>query len=265
MTDESTTASATLTQALRRGRWRDVWPAVSHLPESDRTRLRRVVRPVAAAISAAPTGARSAEGQWVGELTAGHHNSATAALLATATLAQAQSLHPIDMPVARELPPQIFPDGLGEIADAWSDRYHRGPKAWDRIRGIEAMFDWAQQGLIEPPTRPGAVLLLITGVPGAFFANDLLAYLEARPVLLDATLPALFTTPGIKGASAAQRDAGMTDGGLAGRVIPELIRRGHWERAQVITWCDTALRVPRSEYEYRWFRDLRASLLESPS
>lgn len=156
---------------------------------------------------------------------------------------------------------QIFPAGLTEVADEWSDRYHRNPKAWDRIRGLEAMFDWADRGLIEPPMRPGAVLLLITGVPKTLYAKDLLRYLVERPVLLDTTLPALFTTPGIKGASAAQRDAEADDGGLGGYVIPELIRLGHWDRAQVLAWCETALAVPRSEYEYRWFRQLRAKLV----
>lgn len=253
-----------LREAVIESRWRQVWPGVAHLQITERTRLRRTVRPITAAIDAAPVGELDADGRWGGRLTHGHHLASTAAQLATATLEQATRLHPIDVPLGRQLLPQIFPDDLTVIADAWSDRYHRNPKAWDRNRGIEAMFDWAQQGLIEPPARPGAVLLLITGVPSTLFARILLTYLLERPVLLRTTLPLLFTTPGIKGASAAQRDACADDGGLAGYVIPQLIDRGIWQRDEVSAWCARALEVPRSEYEFRWFPRLAEELREGP-
>lgn len=191
-----------LREAVIESRWWQVWPVVAHLPITERTRLRRTVRPITAAIDAAPVGELDADGRWGGRLTHGHHLASTAAQLATATL--------------------------------------------------------------EPPARPGAVLLLITGVPWTLFARILLTYLLERPVLLRTTLPLLFTTPGIKGASAAQRDACADDGGLAGYVIPQLIDRGIWQRDEVSAWCARALEVPRSEYEFRWFPRLTEELGEGP-
>lgn len=242
-------------KALRYGQPVRVMTSIEGLPNATRVRLRPAITEIARAIGDAAIGDRDEHGRWVGELRRGHHYAATTALLATASLTQATRLHPIEFPLAYDLIPRLFPLDLVAFVEAWSHRFLANPKAWDRNVGIEAMFDWAQQGLIPAPSQHGAVLLLIS-------QPRLWQYLNDRPVLIDTTLPLLFRVPGIKGASVAQRDETMSGPSLGASVIPRLVRIGRWTREDVLAWCDIALDVPRSEYELRWFHQLRRHISE---
>lgn len=88
-----------------------------------------------------------------------------AALLACSTSPQAMRYEPLDMPDAVDLPAAFFPDDLDAfVTEAfvteWSARFLRNPKAWGRIRGLDAMFDRAHRGLGPAPAQDGAVLFL---------------------------------------------------------------------------------------------------------
>lgn len=237
-------------RALRNGQPVGIVAAVETLSPAARARLRPVISDIAKAIDGAALGDRDERGRWAGELRNGHHSAATTAMLATATLSQAARLHPVDLLLARDLIPRLFPSDLHAFVDAWSHRFLASPKAWDRNRGIAAMFDWAQRGLIRSPSQHGAVLLLIS-------QPNLWRYLNERPVVINTTLPLFFRVPGVEGASAAQRDETMPGGTLGEYVVPRLIRNGTWARADVLAWCDIALSISRSEYELRWFRRLQ--------
>lgn len=239
-----------LIRAMRAGRASAVVEVLEALPIERRTSLRRNVRAYADAMLSDCIGARDPAGHWAGELRVGHHDAAIIATLGTASLEQALRVSPGNLKIARDVIPRLFPSRLDEFVEAWSGWFLSNPKAWDRNLGIEAMFDWAQQGLIQPPQQQGALLLLLS-------QSKIGRYLADRPVLLTTTLPRLFSVPGIKGASAAQRDETALGESLGGRVIPRLIRQGYWEKDAVLNWCDLALSVPRSEYEYRWFRELK--------
>lgn len=259
MSAPSTSLSApdrVLHAALRAGRTAEVLNLLEPLSVVQRRRAWNAVRKSADAIDAASIGERDEQGRWSGSLRRGHHDAASVARLATRTAPAATRVHPVELPIARDIIPRLFPDDLQGFVEAWAQRFVANPKAWDRNRGIEAMFDWAQSGLIPPPTQRGAVLLLISQ-PG------LSRYLEERPILIDTTLPRLFEVAGQKGVSAPQRDETMPGLTLGAHIIPRLIREGRWERAQVLGWCGHALAIPRSEYELRWFRALRERLLGS--
>lgn len=253
-------ATSALLAALQRGDHDAVVELLEPFPAQERTALRRSVMWSANAILGAPTGARDPEGRWRGALSGRHLYAAQTALLATASLPQALRQRTFDGPVARDHLPRLFPEDLPAFVEAFSTRFLTNPKAWDGNRGIEAMFDWAQSGLVEPPTQQGAVLILICW---AAWPSPR-AYLRRRPVLLRTTLPRLFETPGIKGASAAQRDDTGPGPRLDASVIPWLIREGEWQRDEVLAWCRTALAVERSEYEHRWFRALAGRVATLP-
>jgi hypothetical protein len=247
--------------ALRAGRRDDVVQACLSLPEDRRRRLRPAVRRHDRVVGAAPSGARAPAGEWDGELRQAHWSAATAAVLGCSTVEQAITYAPLDPPDSYELPRALFPEHLDAFAEEWFARYLRNPKAWDRIRGIEAAFDWAHERLIPAPTDPGAVLFLITRVPGALGGPEMLAYLEARPVLIDVTMRRIFDVDGIKGASPAQRDDGQPPGTrMDDFVIPELIRRGHWTVGFVENGIARALARGQTPYLTRWFTGLAAQV-----
>jgi hypothetical protein len=161
------------------------------------------------------------------------------------------------MPDARDLPKAFFPGHLEAFAREWSARFLRRPKAWDRIRGIEAQFDWAHEGLVPAPVDPGSVLFLITRAQGALDGPDLLRYLEARPVLIDVTLRRIFDIDGVPGASFAQRDEAIGAGRrMDDFVIPEPIRRRHWTADFVRDGIARALARGQTPYLARWFAGL---------
>lgn len=239
--------------AVRNGRPLDALEVLEPLPLAQRRRAwTPALREAADGIDLSPDSARDPQGRWVGRLRQAHWDAATVARLGTreAQIA-AKRVHPVELPVARDLIPRLFPEQLDVFVEVWSQAFLSNPKAWDRLRGVEAMFDWAQQGLVPPPTQRGAVLLLIA-------LHDLSEYLDEHPVLIGTTLPLLFQVEGRKGASAAQRDHETRPALSLGRhLVPRLIREGHWEREQVLQWCEQALAMPRSAYELRWFRALR--------
>jgi hypothetical protein len=258
VTDE---AEQRMWAGLRAGRRDDVVDAVLDLPEDRRRRLRPAVRRHGRVVGSRPIGARASDGEWGGELRLGHHSAAAAAVLGCSTLEQAVTYAPLDMPDARDLPRAFFPGHLEAFAREWSARFLRSPKAWDRIRGIEAQFDWAHEGLVPAPVDQGAVLFLITRTPGALDGPDLLRYLEARPVLVDVTLRRIFDVDGIAGASLAQRDEAVEGGRrMDDFVIPELIRRGCWSVDFVRDGIDRALTRGQTPYLARWFRGLDAHM-----
>lgn len=248
--------------ALREGQAHILLEIVETLPLTARRRIGRALIPSARAALAAPGGAEDPD-HWNGELDSHHGDAADVVrLIAASGPAAAAKLNTLDLRVARDMLPRLFPGDLPVFVEEWSTRFARRPRAVDANRGIEAMFDWAHRDLVPPPTQQGAVLALISWAPQSSGAH-LLRYLEARPVLIRTTLPLLFQVPGVKGASAAQTDESNLDRhghGLRTYVIPALVRQGHWSVEELGRWCEDALRVPRSEYEYRWFRALREDL-----
>lgn len=255
--------AAALRTALAHGRRDDVVDLVLTLPPAQRKALRPLAVRHHRVVLAHPTGAPAPDGEWTGRLREAHWSAAAAALLACSTLAQAVRYAPLDPPDSVDLPRALFPHDLDAFAEEWSARYVRNPKAWDRIRGLDAMFDWAHEGLIEPPLHDGAVLYLVAGGPGKGDGPDLLQYLEARPCLIGTTMARLFDVDGVKGASPAQADETnpWQDRRLDSHVVPGLIRRGHWTVDLVLAGIERALGRDLGRYQHRWFEGLRARVL----
>lgn len=205
-----------------------------------------------------PDGAGAPRGDWVGPLRAGHRSAAIAALFACSTLPQALKYAPLDTPDAFDLPRIFFPDDLDAFVEEWSSRFLRNPRAVDRLRGLDAMYDWAHQGLVPAPTQRGAVLCLATGVPGSRSGSYLLRYLEERPCLVQVTFAGIFEVDGVKGASLAQRDetSPWPNRRLDNYVIPQLVQRGWWSREWVLSGIDRALSRGQTPYLQRWFHGL---------
>ena len=247
-----------LWSALRRGRRDEAVQVLLGISVQDRQRLRPTVRAHEKLMMSQPIGARALSGEWSGELRQGHWSAAAGALLACSTLPQAVRYAPLDMPDAVDLPAALFPGHLDAFVTEWSARFLRNPKAVDRLRGLDAMFDWAHRGLIRAPVQDGAVLCLATCLPGAFSGTFLLRYLEDRPCLIDGTFARIFDVDGIKGASLAQRDqtTSWPRRRLDSYVIPELVRRGHWSQQMVLDGIDRALGRGQTPYLERWFHGL---------
>jgi hypothetical protein len=257
-------AEERLWAALRAGRRDDVIHAVLSLPEDRRRRLRPAVRRHDRVVSSEPTGARAPAGEWDGDLRQAHWSAAAAAVLGCSTVEQAVTYATLNPPDSYDLPKAFFPEHLEAFAREWSARFLRSPKAWDRLRGIEAQFDWAHEGLIPAPVDRGAVLFLVTRGPGAFDGQAVLRYLQARPVLIDVTLRRIFDVDGISGASLAQRDEAHAEGRrMDDFVIPELIRRGHWTVDFVEDGIARALARGQTPYLARWFAGLAAQVARS--
>ncbi|MFB9375593.1 hypothetical protein ACFFKU_18260 [Kineococcus gynurae] len=249
-----------LRRALRQGRRDDVVAALLALTPADRRSLRRPLAHQHEVTGAAPIGALAPAGEWSGRLRVAHQSAAVAGWLACCGLPTALRLWPLDPADARDLPPLLHPDDLPAFVTAWSQRFERRPKGYERNRGIEAMFDWAHAGLVPPPTERGAVLLLATAVPGVMGGVPLLRYLEARPVLIATTMAAIFDVDGVPGASPAQADQTVARPSrrLDDFVVPELVRRGYWTRRFVLDGVDRALERGQTPYHRRWFEGLAA-------
>ena len=250
--------TAALWSALRRGRRDETVEVLLSMPAAQRRRLRPAVRAHERLVTAHPDSARAPDREWSGPLRSGHWSAAAAAVLACSTLPQAVRYWPLDVPDAVDLPRAFFPDDLDAFVEEWSARFLRNPKAWDRIRGMEAMFDWAHQGLVPAPTQRGAVLHLITSVPRTHTGTLLLRYLEQRPCLIEVTFARIFDVDGIKGASPAQRDetTPWRSRRLDNHVIPQLIERGYWSRQMVLEGIERALGRGQTPYLQRWFHGL---------
>ncbi|HMR48417.1 MAG TPA: hypothetical protein PKE40_03550 [Arachnia sp.] len=265
---EPALARARLRDELARGKRDEVIEVLLTLTPAQRRALRREVKPLHDAILSAPTGRRAPNGEWEGVLRRAHWSAAAAALIGCSTIAQAVRYHPLDPPDSVDIPKAFFPDQLDAFAEEWSARFRRNPKAWDRIRGLDAMFDWAHEGLIDPPEYDGAVLLLASAARHPFSTGTrLLRYLEARPCLIDTTFARIFDVDGIKGASPAQADFAHLEGerGVGNYVIPQLVKRGHWSRNAVLDGIDRALARDLGAYQHRWWRRLRTHIDKTPS
>lgn len=250
--------TAALWSAMRRGHRDEAIEVLVGMSSAQRQRLRTAVRAHERFVTGYPDGARAPDREWLGPLRSGHRSAAAAALLASSTLSQAVKYAPLDMPDAVDLPRALFPDDLDAFVEEWSARFLRNPKASDRIRGLDAMFDWAHEGLVPAPTQRGAVLCLATGVPGARSGTYLLRYLEERPCLIKVTFARIFDVDGVKGASLAQRDEATPWSGrrLDNYVIPQLVQRGHWSREMVLNGIERALSRGQTPYLQRWFHGL---------
>ncbi len=259
-TDDSAVA---LLAALAHGRRDDVVALMLTLTPAQRRRLRPLVTRHHRVVMSSPGHARAPAGEWVGPLLERHDSAASAAMLACSTLAQAVRYSPLPQPDAAELPRALFPADLDAFAEEWSARYVRNPKAWERIQGLDAMFDWAHEGLIESPTQDGAVLYLVSGGPGKEDGPDLLQYLETRPCLIHTTMARIFDVDGIKGVSPAQADETnpWQERRLDSHVIPELVRRGHWDAEAVLAGIARALARDLGRYQHRWWAGLRTRVL----
>ncbi len=251
-------SSAALWMAIRHGRRTETIKALLAMPDAERHRLRTQVRAHERLVGSCPDQAHALGREWVGPLRSGHRSAAAAAVLACSPVAQAVKYAPLDMPDALDLPRAFFPEQLDAFVEEWSARFLRNPKAWDRIRGLDAMFDWAHLGLVPAPTQQGAVLCLVTALPGAQSGTQVLRYLEERPCLIEVTFARIFDVDGIKGASLAQRDetTPWPARRLDNYVIPELVKRGHWSQEFVLAGIDRALTRGQSPYLQRWFRGL---------
>lgn len=250
--------AAALWSALRRGHRDEAIEVLMSIPPAQRQRLRPAVRAYERLVAGCPEGARAPDREWRGPLRSGHRSAAAAAFLACSTLSQAVKYAPLEMPDAFDLPRVFFPEDISAFVEEWSSRFLRNPKAWDRIRGLDAMFDWAHHGLVPAPTQQGAVLCLATGVPGARSGTHLLRYLEERPCLIQVTFARIFDVDGVKGASLAQRDetTPWPRRRIDNYVIPQLVQRGLWSQEMVLNGIDRALSRGQTPYLQRWFNGL---------
>lgn len=251
-----------LWKALRHGRRREVVDLMLAATPDERSAVRAGVRRHHDLVMAARGWQRAPGGEWAGPLRLGHWSAAAAGHFACLPVERAvrYPLNVSPVPDARELPPTFFPTQLDAFAREWSARFVRNPKAWDRIIGLDAMFDWAHDELIAPPVHDGAVLYLVAGPPSRRGGGYILRYLEARPCLIGTTMAAIFDVDGVNGASLAQSDETMpTQTRRIDRwVVPQLIRRGHWERRFVLDGIERSLDRGQTPYLQRWFRGLTA-------
>lgn len=245
--------------ALRVGDRDRVISVVTDATPEERRRALKEVRAHEKVVSASPGESQAPAGEWPGRLRDSHGSAAAAAVIACSPLDRATAYWPLDQPDSRDLPLAFFPDDLTAFAEAWFARFVRNPKDWDRLRGLDAVFDWAQEGLIAPPTGQGAVLYFFCHTPGARRGREILAYLDTHPRLVTTTAAALFDVDGIRGASPAQRDATTPwpEERLDTYVIPALIADGRWSQEFVLDGVDRALSRDLPAYQQRWYRGLR--------
>ncbi|MCB7136537.1 hypothetical protein [Cellulosimicrobium marinum] len=198
---------------------------------------------------------------WDGAITMGHWDSATTVLLAARPPARAAKVWPIPLGkgFARSVYPALFREDLSVFLEQWSADFRSNPKHWDRNAGRGVMYEWVEEGLVDPPRHDGAVLMLFSGLtadPG----RPLLRWLLARPKVTDELFRRIFTTPGVDGASLAQRDRHEGDRPLRTVVVPGLVTAGVWSRDFVVQGTEFALRSDLPEYQKRWFEGLARDL-----
>lgn len=244
--------------ALRAGRRNTVIDLLTATSPEERAAVGKAVRAHEKRVSAHAIGDRAPSGEWTGELRTGHWRAAAAAVIGCSPLARAVAYWPLETIDAHDLPLAFFPDDLETFAASWFARYLRNPKDWDRLRGLDAVYDWAQEGLIAPPTDQGAVLYFVSHAPGASRGRDVLRYLDAHPALVTTTFAAIFDVDGIRGASPAQRDetTPWPKERLDSFVIPALIADGRWTREFALDGVDRALARDLPAYQRRWFHGL---------
>ncbi|MGM0930140.1 MAG: hypothetical protein ACQEXN_10560 [Actinomycetota bacterium] len=232
------------------------------MDDDEKRRQRSLVRKLRLVVSAEPTCARSADGWWLGELTADHWAAADIAHMACIGAERSADLSYTDRKVARDAPPALFPDRLELFVESWSARYVRNPKGWDRNRGIEAMFDWVRSGLVPAPVQRGAMLLLLSETQVERI--DFLKFLRERPGLIEVTLKELFRVPGVKGASAMQFDeANPREHRRLSVLLPQLVKLGYWDGEWVRQQIERVLASDEwPEYQKRFFKLLRSNLAE---
>lgn len=234
--------------ALKNGRSGDV---LAMLRAGDKVSPQ--VRKLARLLLSEPGGARSPE--WSGPVSEGHHEAAEYVLVASAKPEViARGLH-TSKETASHVIPIFHGDHLESIAQRWAERFVKNPKNWDFLPQFDAMFDWVRAGLMEAPATHGAALLLIGARPEPL--PDLLK--DRDFALARTTLPVIFTTPGVKGASLTQHEESHTDE-LRTHIIPWLIDEGVWDRDEVLRWTEEALAVDRTAYDKRWFKKLKVDL-----
>ncbi|MGW6173605.1 hypothetical protein ACWF5H_08965 [Arthrobacter sp. NPDC055138] len=231
------------------------------MDDGEKRRQKSLVRRLHLVVSAEPTGARSPDGWWLGGLTADHWAAADIAHMACIGAERSADLSYTDRKVARDAPPVLFPGQLELFVEAWSARYERSPKGWDRNRGIEAMFDWVRDGLIPAPAQRGAMLLLLSETQAQRI--NFLKFLRERPGLVDVTLKELFRVPGVKGASAMQFDEANTEDRRLSFLLPQLVKLGYWDGEWVRQRIELVLASDEwPEYQKRFFKLLRSNLAE---
>ena len=231
------------------------------MDDGEKRRQKSLVRRFRLIVSAEPTGTRSAGGWWLGPLTPDHWAAADLAHMACIGAERSADLSYTDLKVARDAPPELFPDRLDLFVEAWSARYERNPKAWDRNRGIEAMFDWVRDGLVPAPAQRGAMLLLLSETQVQRI--NFLKFLRERPGLIDVTLKELFRVPGIKGASAMQFDEANPEERRLSVLLPQLVKLGYWDGEWVRQRIEYVLAGDEwPEYQKRFFKLLRSNLAE---
>ncbi len=191
-----------------------------------------------------------------------HGDAATVVLLAALPPARAAQVWPIpsDPSFAGAVYPMLFPRDLSIFVERWSADYAANPKHGDRNGGRSVMYEWIEEELVPAPHHDGAVLMLFSGLtaePG----RPLLTWLLARPIVTERLFTRIFTTPGVKAASLAQRDLlPHGDGTIRTVVVPGLVKAGLWTRDFVVESTQSALRSDLSEYQKRWFASLARDL-----
>jgi hypothetical protein len=234
---------------------------VAAMDDGEKRRQKSLVRKLRLVVSAEPTGARSADGWWQGELQPDHWAAADIAHMACIGAERSADLSYTDRTVARDAPPALFPGQLELFVESWSARYERNPKGWDRNRGIEAMFDWVRDGLVPAPVQRGAMLLLLSETQVQRI--NFLKFLRERPGLVDVTLKELFRVPGVKGASAMQFDEANPEDRRLSVLLPQLVKLGYWDGEWVRRSIERVLASDEwPEYQKRFFKLLRSNLAE---
>ena len=208
-----------------------------------------------------PGGREQFENAWKGNLKQKHWDAATVVLLAAKDAAHAAKVWPTleDARLAQQIYPALFPDELSVIVEQWSADFAKNPRNWDRNRGRGVMYEWVEAGLVEPPTHPGAVLMLISGwtsKPG----HPMLRWLLERPKVTHEVFARLFSTQGVKGASLAQTDQSAGNDPLRRIVVPGLMKAGVWSRDFVVEETESALGSDLPAYQRRWFAQLAKDL-----
>ncbi len=199
---------------------------------------------------------------WQGRISTGHWDAATTILIAAKPSPRAAKVWPIpeNRAYAEWLYPALFPTDLDVIAEQWSADFATNPKAWDRNRGREVMFEWIERGILPAPAHGGAVLMLLAHVCHAGSWRTALMWLKGHPVVTDQLFRRVFTTPGVPGCSLAQADNSAGSHPIRTRIIPNLLAVGIWTREFVQHEVAEALAMDLPPYQKRWFTQLDAQL-----
>ncbi|WP_237186179.1 hypothetical protein [Rothia nasimurium] len=235
--------------------WGQAENLVYHLQRVELEERMQVLAPLKPLAQAVLKGApEEVSQQWYGPLTEEHRHAAE-----VVTFPDLNSLLrkvPLSHRFIRESIPELFPDSLTQVFEAWSGLYIKAPKNYDRTAAILRAAEWfdGRYDISLPASRETGFVFLT----GRFHLGWVYDVLVQNPMECRHMVRAVFLGPSIKGLSLRHADEiRLPVQTVRGFLLPALCQAEILDRSEIRNWCEIALESKEhSAFEKVWFRQV---------